>query len=205
MGLLTSTSSFLRYKIKNESQDFSLEDIRNLLKNNIFPEIPDSEMSESVSGWTSYENPYDPDFEKDHISYGKYILFCLRTDKKIIPKKIIEKNLIVESKKIMEETGKDYISKNEKKKLKEDIILKLSLIIPSTPNLYDVLWIPEKKEIIFFTTQKNINEIFETLFRQTFSVSLIRLFPYTKVYFDKNISDSDKDNFYKAKHLKIAE
>jgi hypothetical protein len=205
MGLLTSTSSFLRYKIENESQEFSLEKIRLCLKENQFPEILDSEMTEAVSGWTSYENHFDPDFESDHINYGNYILFCLRIDKKSVPKKIIDKHMAIESKKIMQETNKDYLSKNEKRKLKEDIILRLSLQMPSIPDVYDVLWMPEKKEIMFFSTQKSINEIFETLFRLTFKTSIIRLFPYTKVYFDKEISDTKKDMFYNSSHINIQE
>lgn len=205
MGLLTSTSSFLRYKIENESQDISLENLRQALKDNRFPEIADSEMSEAISGWTSFENPYDPNFDEDHIMYGDNIVFSLRLDKKTIPKKIIEKHLAIESKKIMQQSGNDYLSKNELRKLKEEIMLKLSLLIPSTPNIYDVLWLPQKQEVYFFTTQKSINEIFETLFRQTFSLPLIRLFPYTKVYYDKDFENNEKDNFYNLKHVNIPE
>ena len=205
MPLLTSTSSFLRYKIENESQELSLNDIRTALKNNGFPEIHDSDMTESISGWTTLENPYDPDFDSDHISYGTNIVFSLRIDKKSIPQKIIQKEMIIQTKKILKESGRDYLSKNEKSKLKEEIILKLSLIIPSTPNIYDVLWIPEKKEILFFTTQKSINELFETLFRHTFSLPIIRLFPYTKVYFNEDFNNGEKENFYNTKPLNIPE
>lgn len=205
MGLLTSTSSFLRYKIDDESQELSLEKIRLCLKENQFPEIADSEISEPVSGWTSYENHFDPDFESDHIKYGNYIVFCLRIDKKSVPKKIIDKHMVLESKKIMQETNKDYLSKNEKRKLKEDILLRLSLQMPSIPDVYDVLWMPEKKEVIFFTTQKSVNEIFETLFRLTFKTSIVRIFPYTRVYFDDCISDPKKDLFYASSHINIQE
>ncbi|MGM0419128.1 MAG: recombination-associated protein RdgC, partial [Thermodesulfobacteriota bacterium] len=205
MGLLTSTSSFLRYRIEDESQEISSENIRQKLKDNSFPEIPDSEMSESVSGWTTFENPFDPDFESDHIAYGNNIVFCLRTDKKSVPKKIVDKHIAVESKKAMRESGRDYLSKNEKKKLKEEIILRLSLSIPATPDIYEVLWIPDKKEVLFFSGQKSVNEVFETLFRQTFSLSLIRLFPYTKVYFSSSIEENSKNIFYNTKHTKIPE
>ncbi|MDY0131743.1 MAG: recombination-associated protein RdgC [Desulforegulaceae bacterium] len=204
MGLLTSSSSFLRYKI-DDDQKLSSEKIRICLKENQFPEFAESEMTESIAGWVSYENHFDTDFEFDPIKYGNYFVFCLRIDKKSIPKKIIDKHLAIESKKIMKEANKDYLSKNEKSKLKEDIILRLSLQMPSIPDIYDILWIPEKNEIIFFTTQKTINEIFETLFRQTFKTSIIRLFPYTKVYFNDGISDTSKDVFYTSSHINIWE
>lgn len=203
MGLLTSTSSFLRYRIEGESQELSLEEIRQSLKNNRFPEIPDAEMSESMIGWTTYENPYDPDFDSDHISYGTHIVFSMRIDKKSVPQKIVQKNMAIESKKIMKESGRDYLSKNEKKKLKEEILLRLSLQIPATPNIYDVLWMPQKKEVYFFTTQKSINETFETLFRQTFSLSIIRLFPYTKVFFNDDFNNGEKENFYNLNNTNI--
>lgn len=205
MGLLTSTSSFLRYRIEGESQELSSEQIREGLKKNRFPEIPDSEMSESMIGWTTYENPYDPDFDNDHINYGTNIVFSMRIDKKSVPQKIVQKNMAIESKKIMQESGRDFLSKNEKKKLKEEIILRLSLQIPATPNIYDVLWIPEKKEIYFFTTQKSINETFETIFRQSFSLPIVRLFPYTRVYFNNEMSDGEKDSFYSMNHINLPE
>lgn len=205
MALLTSTSSFLRYRIEDDSQELSLNDIREALKNNRFPEVPDSEMSEAISGWTTFENPYDPDFDSDHISYGNNIAFSLRIDKKSVPKKIVEKNLIIESKKILKESGRDFLSKNEKRKLKEEIELRLSLLIPATPYLYDVLWMPDKKEVIFFTTQKSINEMFETLFRQSFSVKMVRLFPYTKVFYNADLKENEKDNFYTLNPINLPE
>jgi hypothetical protein len=53
---------------------------------------------------------------------------------------------------------KEYLSRNEKKQIKEDVTRELSLRIPATPNVYDVLWDYEKYSLWFFSTQKSANE-----------------------------------------------
>jgi len=203
MSILSSSSSFLKYKIKEDlqanSSTLSIDQIRTSLKKNRFPDIINSETSEMTAGWTTLESPFDPDFETDPLTYGKYIIFSLRMDKKVIPKKIVEKELAIETKKILKEGQRDFISKKEKSTIKEDIILKLSLIIPSTPDIYNVVWIPETGEILFFSLSKAVNEVFENLFRTSFSKPVIRIFPYTKIFFSKNVKDADKDKFYNIK------
>jgi hypothetical protein len=65
--------------------------------------------------------------------------------------------------------------------------------MPSTPNLYDVLWIHEDNSLLFLTTQKAANEELETLFKTSFKRKLIRLFPYTMVDGNPNFSDKERD------------
>ena len=65
--------------------------------------------------------------------------------------------------------------------------------IPSTPNIYDILWDHEQSRVFFFTTQKAANEELETLFSKSFKIKLIRLFPFTMIETDKTFTDAEKD------------
>jgi hypothetical protein len=112
-------------------------------------------------------------------------------DKKAIPSKVINKKFGKEIKKRMKESGRDFLSRNEKKQIKEDVIRGLSLCIPATPNVYDILWNYEKSSLCFFSTQKSANEAFEIFFNKSFKLSLVRRFPYTAA--QEFLTDSEKD------------
>ena len=77
--------------------------------------------------------------------------------------------------------------------LKERVIDRLSVKIPATPSVYDLVWNHEEQELLFFTTQKNANEELETLFNKSFKLTLVRLFPYTIGDLTTGLSDTERD------------
>lgn len=99
----------------------------------------------------------------------------------------------MESARRLAKTGREFLSRNEKKVLKDQIIDRLSLRIPATPNLYDVIWNYEESSLWFFSNLKEANEEVATLFRLSFDLTLIRLFPYTTADLILGLSDSEKD------------
>ncbi|MBU0993716.1 MAG: recombination-associated protein RdgC [Proteobacteria bacterium] len=204
MGILSSTVSVTRYRVNEKFEKSIIDTVAQGLKKNKIIEIDDVPQEMSV-GWTTFENPFIPDFENRSFIYGNYIIFSLRIDKKSIPSKLIKKRVIIESSKKLSESGRDYISRNEKKQIKENVIHQLTLKIPSTPNIYDVLWNYEESTVWFLSTQKSANEEFETLFSKSFHMTLIRLFPYTLADFSDYLSDSHKDNLSKLLPTKFTE
>jgi len=196
MGILSSSVSIARYIVeKKETGDGEasiLEDVRQGLKANAMSEIED-EYDEISIGWTPYESPYDPDFERFSFVFGTHFLFSLRIDKKSIPAKIVHKQTAMEVAKRLKESEREFISKNEKTDIKDQIIEKLMRQIPSTPNIYEVLWDVEASYLFFFSTQKAANEELETLFSKSFHQKLIRLFPFTLVETDATFTDKERD------------
>ena len=69
----------------------------------------------------------------------------------------------------------------------------LSLRIPATPNIYDLIWNYEAASLWFFTNLKGANEDLETLFSKSFNLRLIRLFPYTSADITAGLSNKEKD------------
>ncbi|MCW7754969.1 recombination-associated protein RdgC [Desulfobotulus sp. H1] len=204
MALLSSSTALTRYRVEGNHENLSLESIRDRVHSNRFPEIEDP-AALFTSGWTPFESHYLSDFSEKTIVFGNFILFCLRIDKKAIPSKILKKLVIMETQKRLQESGKDFLSKNEKKALKEDIEASLLLRIPATPSIYDFLWDMEAGEAYFFSSQKAASEEVETLFLKTFERQLIRIFPYTAVMFTKNITDTQKDAFTTLSPVRFSE
>lgn len=204
MALLSNANTLTHYRVEEKNKDISLEDIREKLQQNRFPEIEDP-AAFFTSGWTPFETHYLSDFSEKTILFGNFILFCLRIDKKAVPSKILKKQVIMETQKRLQESGKDFLSKNEKKALKEDIEASLLLRIPATPNIYDFLWDMEKKEAYFFSSQKAANEELETLFSKSFDLHLIRIFPYTAAMHSTNLTDIEKDKFTTLTPVRFSE
>ena len=192
MSLLSSSVSVTRYLVNGTLKTPIIETIYNDLKKNSIQEI-DNDPSEKSVGWTSFKNPYLPDFEGSSFVVGSYMVFSLRIDKKSIPSKVVNKHYSMEQAKLLAQSGRSYLSRNEKKELKDRIINTLSLRIPATPNIYDIIWNAEESWLWFFSNLKTANEELETLFSKSFKLNLIRLFPYTTANLMSGLSDPDKD------------
>lgn len=192
MGLLSSSVSITRYQVEGQIQGSFHDIVSTGLNKNCITEI-DNDISEKGVGWTSIEHPYSPDFHDSSYMFGTYLIFSLRIDKKSIPSKIVKKHCEMEEAKRMSDSGKEFFSKNEKKMIKEQVIQSLCLRTPATPNIYDIVWNYEDKKLWFFSNLNSANEELETLFKESFKLRLIRMFPYTEAENAVALTHSQKD------------
>jgi recombination associated protein RdgC len=190
MGLLSSNVSITRYQVLGQLADPLMDTMIRLLTQHAIVEIDDEDMDQS-SGWTSFEDPFTPDFSGSTFVMGSQFIFSFRLDKKAIPSKVVNKRYRQVMTKMLKESGKEFLSRNEKKQIKEDVTRELSLRIPATPNVYDILWDYEKYSLWFFSTQKSANEAFEVFFTKAFKLNLVRRFPYTAAL--ESLTDSEED------------
>ena len=196
MSILSSTVSITRYKVHGKINAPIIDNINDGLKSNTILEI-DNQISDKAIGWTSFEKPFQPDFDGSSFVYANYFVFSLRIDKKNIAAKVLKKHYEIEAAKRMADSGRDFLSKTEKNLVKEHVISGLSIRIPATPNIYDLVWNYEDSVVWFFSNLKAANEELETLFSKSFDLSLIRLFPYTAAELSADLSDSQLDELKK--------
>lgn len=192
MSLLSASVSITRYKVWGKLETPVLETVAPALKKNAISEI-DEQTLEKVSGWTSFKKPYEPDFSGSNFVFGAYLVFALRIDKKSIPAKLIQKHFMIESARRLAESGRQYLSRNEKQIIKDHVIEALNLKVPATPHVYDIIWNFEESVLWFFSNLKAANEELETLFSRSFNLALIRMFPYTAAQLSSDLSDAEKD------------
>lgn len=192
MGILSSSTSVVRYRVKGKIKQPILDTIALGLNKNRIAEI-DNNPEDKTCGWSSFKNPYLADFSGSSFLYDPYVVFCLRMDKKSIPSKLIQKRVVAEVSQRLAKTGRNFISRQEKTEIKDQIVSSLGMRIPATPNIFDVVWLPEKASLSFFSTLKSANEALESLFLKSFSISLIRLFPYTQAHDMSDLSDRELD------------
>lgn len=192
MGLLSATTSLTRYKVDGKLEDPILDTIAAGLKNNTISDIDDN-PSEQAIGWAGFQDPFNPNFDGSSFMIGTYIVFALRVDKKSVPTKMVQKHYAIESAKRLKELGRDFLSANEKRMVKDHVINLLNLKMPSTPNVYDVVWLYEMGDLWFFSNLKSANEALETLFIKSFGVSLVRNIPYTMAAMDPQMTAQEQD------------
>ena len=192
MSMLSASVSITRYKVEGKLETPILETVTAALNKNAISEI-DNQASAKVSGWTSFDKPYQPDFSGSNFVFGAYLVFALRIDKKTIPPKLIQKHFMIESNRRLADSGRQYLSRNEKQALKDQVVEGLYLKVPAVPNVYDIIWNYEESVLWFFSNLKAANEELETLFLRSFDLSLIRMFPYTAAQLNLELSDAEKD------------
>jgi len=192
MGLLSSRNSITRYQVTGQLDGSVHETVYQGLKQHAIPKIED-DGSEATAGWTSFESPYAPDFEGYSFVFGTYMVFALRIDKKSIPPKLIKKHYALNVAKRLADTGRPYLSGNEKKSIKDHVVNTLIHRIPATPNVYDLVWDYDAASLWFFSNLKAANETLESLFVKSFNLQLIRLFPYTTADRMVGLSNQERD------------
>lgn len=204
MGFLSASASLTRYRVEGKLENPVMENIYTGLTRNAISDIDDN-AAERAIGWTSFQDPFVPTFEGSCFTIGTYFVFSLRIDKKSIPAKVIQKYYAIELYKKLKASGRDFLSRNEKKMIKDHVINLLTLRIPATPNIYNLLWNHEEESLWFFTNLKNACEELETLFLTSFHLKLIRLFPYTMTEFHGELSGDEYDAFTQLSPSKLME
>jgi len=193
MGLLSSSVSITRYKVEGRLPEPIIETVAAGLKKNTLIDV-DDETVESAIGWTSVDTPFKPNFEGSSFVVGPHFFFSMRMDKKNISSKIVKKMCTQQMAKKLVESGREYLSREEKKQIKDAVIHALTLRVPATPNVYDLIWKYEDAELWFFSHQKAANEALEILFSKSFKLTLIRLFPFTAAMLTAGLSEAELDS-----------
>lgn len=178
MGLLSSSQAIVRYQVEKVSDSDVLETVRNALIANSMSSIPD-EYSETLIGWVPYETPYVIDFEATDFQFGEWFAFSVRVDQKKIPGQLFKQQMAMKINEKLTETGREFLSRNEKIEIRELIKDDLLRKTPFTPTVYECLWNYNKGILFYFAGQKAAKEHLETLFMKSFKRKLIPLFPCT--------------------------
>ena len=204
MGILSSSASITQYHVEGKLPDPLIETVSAGIKKNLIDEI-DNESSDKAIGWACINDPFSNDFDKSPFLIGTHFVLSMRIDKKSIPAKIVQKYYALEIQKKLKNSGREFLSKTEKKEIKDHVLHLLNLRIPATPNLYDLIWNYEAAKLWFFSNLKGANEELETLFSRSFNLKLIRLFPYTMGNMTSPLSDDEKDVLAKLTPTKFTE
>ena len=179
MGFLNASSSFTRFSIVDPVPEQLWADIPDLLKKGALLDIDELPEMEA-KGWTCFDDYLDTQWVTASPHKGEYLAFTLRIDTRRIPTGVIRKHVTLALKKEKLANlaqGKTYISKERKKEIKEQVILRLRQRFLPVPAEINVVWSIRKNEVWLASVQNKVIELFMQLFLDTFQLHLQQLTP----------------------------
>ncbi len=180
MSFIKTATSFTRFRITDPAPSGLWNEVPDRLRKNSFRDI-DELPEERSFGWVAFEDFLDTAFARHPIEKGHYLTFTLRLDTRRVPPAVIKKHLAValrEEEAHMREQGRKFVSRERKKELKEQVMLRLRMRFLPIPAEFQVVWNTASSIVYFASTQAKMLELFEELFIKTFELHLVPLTPY---------------------------
>lgn len=180
MSILSSSLGITRYRVVEDIPANLWAEVPNLLKANAFRDI-DETTDERSFGWCNIDNMLDLAWFDSPPEKGHYMCFSLRVDTRRVPPAVFKKHLMKAMAKELQAAkmeGKAFISKDRRREIKYQVMLRLranSLPVPAT---FDVVWNTLDAKILVATTNSKAKSLFEGMFEATFGLTLEPLTPF---------------------------
>lgn len=182
MGFLSASSTFTRYRLIEEVPESLWSEIPDRLRRNAFQDIDDT-ADERAFGWVCFDDMLDNQWTVAPPEKGQYMTFGLRLDTRRVSAAVVKKHFQIalnsELARIREQ-GKKFVSRDRKKELKEQVMLRLRARSLPVPAQFDVVWNIQDNVIYLASTQSKLRSLFEDLFTLSFDLHLEPLTPYYK-------------------------
>ena len=181
MGFASASCAFTRYRVAEQPQADLWAQVPALLKRYAFQDIDALPNEERSFGWTSFDDMLDTEWSAAPPEKGAYVTFALRLETRRVPPAVLKKHhalALREEKRRMAELGKQFISRERKNELKEQVQLRLRRHFLPIPATFDVIWATDAGLVYFASTQRKILDIFEEYFIQCFELPLEQLTPF---------------------------
>ncbi len=168
MPLLSGAMGARRYQVLNQPDPPPRERWLEALAENAFREPPSAAKAGENHGCVSLHNLCITEFPHEDCFYNQYLCFGLRMDKKAIPARLLRALLDLRVTHWLQEMNRERVPAAVKRELKEQ--LELELLPRQLPSVsaHDVCWDLANNVVWFFNNGNKANEVFRTLFGQTF-------------------------------------
>lgn len=192
MGILSGSSTYLRFKIEGEIPSGYLELFEKSINMRRFvPLHVDGEDTESV-GWVSFQKPYDDEIKifNDNFLFNNAIVLGYREDAISYPKAMM-KDWIQKRLDEFQEKNQNAASWQTKKAIEAAVVSELRKRILPKSKVVNFSWDLSRGELRFFARGKSIADRFISHFEQTFQMK-INLISFADLALRTNLSLMDK-------------
>lgn len=180
MGILAASGSFTRYAVVGDMTGQLSSEIPERLAKFSFRDIDDT-ADERSFGWVCLEDMLDSFWRSAPPEKAHYMAFSLRLDTRRVPPSVFKKHLqlaLKAEKEAMKETGKNFITKDRKQEIKDQVMLKLRARFLPIPAVFDAVWNLRSNTVLLATTNSKVRALFEDHFTMSFGLTLEPLTPY---------------------------
>jgi hypothetical protein len=183
MGLLGSSSkSFVVFDILLEDGGLESTALAKFLEDNIrafsFVGIDDTYDEYSI-GWVSLLDPFDPAFLTGAPTIGDYVTATLRVDQRKVATAQLNRLCALEERKYMQDNQVAKVRRSQKLEIKQRIRTELMMKAIPTTTTVDVVVRLDNSSVLFFSTNKAMQSLFEDFFRECFGLTVQQQVPFT--------------------------
>jgi hypothetical protein len=191
MGLLSRTSTFVRYALEGQLPynflDFAAERIAQLA----FGDIDDT-FDEYYTGWVAVDNMFDSAFTHASYTVGDQIVLSMRIDERKVSKTLLKKFTLKEEERLKKERQVPRLNRNQRVQIKEDVHLRLVKKALPVPSVYDLSWNLANNTLLFFSISPKAQSILEDFFKECFGLTIILQVPYLAAANLLDISEQER-------------
>lgn len=179
MGFASRSVSIMRYRVRGEIEGSFWDAVGEGIRQYAFREI-EGPGEEVGLGWASIEDFTDTDFQGASYIFGSYVAVSLRLDTVRVPPKILEIHFKLESKKVLERSGRQRLSASQKRELKDNLKESLKKQVFPSVQVFDLIWDTTRSVVYFGSLGIKARERVEDHFKKSFGLSLVPLIPYMR-------------------------
>jgi hypothetical protein len=174
LAILSTSVALTRYRVVEEADAALLRSVPERLVKHAFQDI-DHTADERSFGWVNIDHMLDTRWRRSPPEKAAYLAFALRLETRRIAPAVLKKHLLMAMEAELErakEGGKDFVGRERKKEVKEQVKLKLMARSLPVPALFEVVWNPAANRVWFGSTNAKARELFEDYFSETFELTL---------------------------------
>jgi hypothetical protein len=178
--ILSTSLGLTRYRVVETIPDSLWREAPKLLRDNAFKDI-DATTDERSFGWCNLDNMLDLDWADSPPEKGHYLCFSLRLDTRRIPPAVFKKHCMIALVQELAQAkaeGKAFISKDRRREIKDQVMLRLRARSLPVPAVFDAVWNTQTGRMLFASTNAKAKTLFEDQFAITFGLTLEPLTPF---------------------------
>ena len=177
MGLLSRTSTFVRYSVEGQLPDKFWDFAAERIAQFSFRDI-DETFDEYSIGWVSVDNMFDSTFAHASYAVGDQIVLAMRIDERKVSPTLLKKFSLKEEDRLKKERQIPRLSRSQRVQIKEDIRLQLVKKALPVPSVYELSWNLANNTVLFFSISTKAQSILEDFFKECFGFTVMLQVPY---------------------------
>ncbi len=173
MGALKGSLTYSKFQVRGELPEGYRDAFVESVQHRAFrPLSPEDEASERA-GWCAIGRPLALDLDHETIYWDAYLNLGLRVDRWRIPSAIFKAHYETAERKLLDQLGRERLSRAQKEDLKTMITRRLREQVIPTMSVVDLSWHLDRGELRFFHRSPRMHELLADLFEQTFGLELV--------------------------------
>lgn len=174
MGIQSATATFTRFFVPEPITEDFWSYVDEVLRAGSFKECEDGQ--EQATGFTSWDDFFDPNFAYGSYHKGEYVAFNFRLDQRKVPAIILKQHVRQAVLKYKAEHDGKWPARHEKLDIHENVQNWLLNRVLPQPSHCEVVWNPAGKWMLLGTTSSKMMEALLELFERHFHIYPVPLY-----------------------------